>query len=271
MGEDVINSYLHRRTVLGGIILFSGFRPALAKTKAKKTVIPSGRAAQVTSGHGFDLEDGRTVRLASIQAPRMAYENIRAEPLAVHARDALAELVINQDLHFSDPVPDKFSRVRAQAFAKADEDMPPLWIQGEMIRQGFARVHTWRDDHAHAADLLSLEAKARQARRNLWSNDYYAVRDPQSIGASIGSFQIVEGHIVDAAEVRGRVYLNFGANWRDDFTISIAPKDKKRFEKAGIALAGLSGARVRARGLVRQQNGPILYLDHPEALEILPT
>ncbi len=268
MGVMRIKFHPQRRAILGGVLWLAGFGPALAKSK--KQVIAPGRASRVTSGQGFILEDERRVRLAGILAPRMAYEDIRAEPLAMQAREALKRLVSNRSLHFSDPAPDKFSRLRAQVFANNGNAGNPVWVQAEMIRLGFARVRSWRDDNTHTNALLALEESARQARRGLWAEQYYAVRNPQSVGVSIGSFQIVQGRIVDVAEVRGRVYLNFGADWRQDFTISIAPKDKKRFERDGIILAGLSGAKVRARGLIRQQNGPILYLDHSQALEILP-
>ncbi|PHS27296.1 MAG: nuclease (SNase) [Robiginitomaculum sp.] len=264
-----LQTILSRRTLLGGAFWLGGLGPAWARKKKKAAQIPPGRAARIISGQSFTLSDGRTVRLGAIAAPRMAYQDIRGEPLAKASRAALRRLITDHLLSFTDPAPDKFGRLKAQVFAQDLATSPPVWIQSEMIKHGFARVHTWRDDKTHAAALLALEIEARAKRRGLWAEDYYAVRDAQSIGASIGSFQIVQGRIVDAAIVRKRVYLNFGADWRNDFTISIAPKDAKRFERAGINLAGLSGARVRARGLIRSQNGAILYIDHPEALEIL--
>ncbi|MDQ7018433.1 MAG: thermonuclease family protein [Robiginitomaculum sp.] len=258
---------MSRRALLGGVMALASGAPAWAKKQKK--VIPPGRVARVISGQSFALQDGRTVRLGSIDAPRMAYQDIHAEPLARTARNALAHLIQDRVLSFEEAAPDRYDRLKAQVYAQADPDEDPVWIQGAMIRHGHARVHTWRDNHAQAAELLRLEQNARAARRGIWAEAYYAVRNPQTIGASVGSFQIVQGRIVDAAIVQKRVYLNFGSDWREDFTISIAPKDARRFERAGINLAGLSGVRVRARGLIRTQNGPILYLDHPEALEIL--
>jgi endonuclease YncB( thermonuclease family) len=264
-----LQTLLSRRTLLGCAFWLGGFGPAWARKKKKKPIIPAGRVARVISGQSFSLSDGRTVRLGAIAAPRMAYKDIRAEPLAKTSRAALRDLITDQVLSFTDPAPDKFGRLKAQVFAQDLATSPRVWVQSEMIKRGFARVHTWRDDHAQAATLLALEIEARAKRHGLWAEDYYAVRNAQTIGASIGSFQIVQGRVIDAAIVRKRVYLNFGADWRTDFTISIAPKDAKHFERAGINLAGLSGANVRARGLIRSQNGAILYVDHPEALEIL--
>jgi len=258
---------ISRRALLGAVFWLGATAPTWAKKK--KTAISPGRVARVISGQSFTLQDGRTVRLGSIDAPRMAYQDIHAEPLAKAARNALAFLIQDRPLHFEEAAPDRYDRLKAQVYAQADSGEKPVWIQGAMIQQGYARVHTWPDNKAHATTLLRMEDQARAARLGIWAEAYYAVRNPQTVGASVGSFQIVQGRIVDAAVVRKRVYLNFGADWREDFTISIAPKDIRAFERAGIHLPGLSGVSVRARGLIRTLNGPILYLDHPEALEIL--
>ena len=257
-----------RRLVLGGLTAL--VLPLRLEAKSKNIEQPPpGRVAHVYSGDSFALEDGRRVRLGSIEAPRPARSGVRAQPLAGTAKAALAKRISGRQVRFTDPAPDRFSRIRAQVYLTGEAADTPLWVQGNMVRRGLARVRTWRDDHAMAAPLLALEQDARAENRGLWAQAFYALRTPQSVAAAIGSFQIVQGRVVDAARVRGRVYLNFGPDWRTDFTISIAPKDSKSFERAGIALDGLSGALVRARGLIRSQNGPILYLDHPEALQVL--
>jgi hypothetical protein len=40
----------------------------------------------------------------------------------------------------------------------------------------------------------------------------------------------VEGRVPEATQVRGRVFLNFGADYKTDFTISIAAKDWTLFD-----------------------------------------
>jgi hypothetical protein len=73
--------------------------------------------------------------------------------------------------------------------------------------------------------------------------------------------------VTSVADVRGRVYLNFGADYKTDFTVAIAKKNVKRF--AELDLLNLTGARVRARGWVEMINGPMIWMDHPGRLEIL--
>ena len=97
----------------------------------------------------------------------------------------------------------------------------------------------------------------------------FKVRAVAETEALIDTFQIVEGEVVDAAVVRGRAYLNFGADWREDFTVTVAPKDRRAFENAGLDLESLAGRIVRVRGWLDSYNGPQIVLTHPEQLEIV--
>ena len=70
-------------------------------------------------------------------------------------------------------------------------------------------------------------------------------------------------------ERRGRFYLDFGADWRRDFTVAIALGDRARFRAAGLDPAGLEGATLRVRGWMRRLNGPMIEATHPEQIERL--
>ena len=76
--------------------------------------------------------------------------------------------------------------------------------------------------------------------------------------------------MTDAASVRGRIYLNFGLDWRTDVTVGIGKREGRAFERAGFDLLSLNGKRVRVRGWLRRRNGPMIEATHPEQIEILP-
>jgi len=138
-----------------------------------------------------------------------------------------------------------------------------------MVRLGLARVYSWRGDHADIDALYRLEVEARDAQRGIWAHEFYEVRrpDPDPLAQYVDTVQIVEGIITSTADVRGRVYLNFGADYKTDFTIAIARKNRRAFE--ALDPVSLAGARVRVRGWVELINGPMIWVDHPERLEIL--
>jgi hypothetical protein len=188
--------------------------------------------------------------------------------LAAAARERLAALVAGRRvaLHTGGRAVDRHGRLLAHLVRAEDG----LWVQGALLADGLARVYTFADVRALAADMYALEVAARQARRGLWAQPRFAVLTPETVADRLYGFRVVEGVVHEAAEVRRRVYLNFGADWRTDFTVSVAPGDRARFAEAGLDLLALAGRRVRVRGWVRSYNGPLIDADHPEQVEVLP-
>ena len=228
----------------------------------------SGIVKEVVDGDTLVLEGGVEVRLVGIQAPKLPLgrRNFSTWPLADEARAALEEMTLGRRfrLSFGGQRIDRHGRNLAHLHDEAG-----LWVQGELLRRGLARVYTFRDNRALAAQMLAIEADARAARRGIWRLSYYRPLAPDDAARRIGGFQLVEGRVREAALVRGRVYLNFGADWRTDFTISISPRDRRRFEAAGIDPLGYSGRRVRVRGWLKSFNGPMIDVSHPEQIEVL--
>lgn len=235
-------------------------RASVAETFAPDA---DGVVTEVHSGDSLLLQDGRNVRLAGIEAPRNQQGEQVAQPMFAQSRDRLAGLLSGRTITLQNVSFDRFGRIRAHVFTGK------TWLQSEMLQSGLARVRTWPDDQARAVAMLALEQDARDNKRNLWANPFYALRSPETVSASIGSFQIVEGMVVDAAQTRTMTYLNFGTDWRTDFTAQADNKTKRAFAKVGINLAGLSGARVRVRGLIRSYNGPQIWLTHPAQMQVL--
>jgi hypothetical protein len=219
------------------------------------------------------LTDARQVRLVGIQAPKLALgrTNFKDWPLADEAKRAVEDLVLDQDVRlYLAPAPqDRHGRVLAHVTRQADGETDKVWLQAELLKRGLARVYTFPDNRVLAAELLAFERQARSAQRGIWALVHYMVRTPFTIAADVGTFQIVEGRVLDTAQVKKTIYVNFGKNWRSDFTVKISTRDAKLFAEAGIDLLALKGKRVRVRGWIKSQNGPMIELDHPERLEIL--
>ena len=228
-----------------------------------------GRVVEVIDGSTVLLDDGETVRLAGIDVPKRASADAASsmEPLAEKARQTLAHLVQGRrvGLASGDTPRDRYGRLRGHLVRRDDG----TWIQGALLAAGLARVHSLVDDRLAIVDMLAIEHRARAGRFGIWSQSRYRVRSASETGAGLGSFQLVEGRVRAAAVVRGRGYLNFGADWREDFTVSIGPRDRRRFEAAGIAVEDYEGRLVRVRGWVESFNGPMIEATHPEQIEVL--
>ena len=164
--------------------------------------------------------------------------------------------------------------VTARALAHLFRQTDGVWVQRAMLVQGMARVYSFPDNRSAVAELLDAEGIARAAGRGIWSHPFYRIRAPEQLADAIDTFQLVEGHVADAARVRGRIYLNFGADWREDFTATVAPRDRRLFEREDRLLGrqpidDLAGRQVRVRGWVKSFNGPMIEVTHPEQIEWL--
>jgi len=201
------------------------------------------------------LADGRILRLSGIDLAQG--RDGRA------ARTALAELANAgpMTLKGDGPPLDRYGRTVAQAYAADGR-----WLEGELLRQGLARVATTADHRASAPELLAAERGARSHRLGLWGVPEYALRRPEEAARLIDTWQVVEGTVRAVDQARGAVYLEFGAEPASALGVRIP---------AGIARAmavdptNLAGRHVRVRGWIGKGAGPLIVLDHAEQIEIV--
>jgi micrococcal nuclease len=229
----------------------------------------SGVVAAIIDADTIRLEGGKAdVRLVGIQSPKLPLgrKGFVQWPLAEEARAALITLLKDRHvtLRLGTTAQDRNGRILAHVVREDG-----LWIQHEMLRTGWARVYTFPDNRQLAPELFAAERQARAAKRGIWADAAYAPRtaEPEALAKDIGTFQIIEGRVVSAAKVRGRVYLNFGADYRSDFTASIAPDVVPLFTRAKIDPLSFEDKLIRVRGYVRNYNGPTIDVTHPEQIE----
>jgi len=262
-GVRAMEKFMHRFVIPLILVIAAG-----QAWSAPLTRDGSGRVSAIVDGDTLVLEDGREVRLVGIQAPKLPLgrRNFKTWPLAARAKAALSALTLGKVLTLSHGGRrvDRYNRLLAHLY---DED--GRWIQGELLRAGMARVYSFADNRAVVAEMLALERAARAARRGIWGDRFYRVRNAEDAGRDIGGFHLVEGRVFAVAPRRKRTYINFGADWRSDFTITVAARARRLFRAAGLDLAQLEGRRIRVRGWVKSFNGPMIEATHPEQIEIL--
>lgn len=213
------------------------------------------------------VPDGRTVALADGTVVRLSALDIPAGRWRDFARAALAELLQGRSVRPARLAPpDRHGRVPAQL---QRED--GVWVQAALLGRGLARVDAGGADPAAAlAALLAVEAEARAAGRGLWGDPGLAVRSADTLGrGDLDRFQIVEGQVQRAALVRGRAYLNFGTDSRQDFTVTAEPALVSALAASGQDLTGLQGRRIRVRGWLDWSGGPRIALVRIEQIERL--
>ena len=87
-------------------------------------------------------------------------------------------------------------------------------------------------------------------------------KSPTTATSALGKFALVKGRITRIYAAKEATYLNFGNDWKSDFSVTI-PKRMLR----NITLPSV-GDTVRVRGIVHAENGPMITLTHPSQLEL---
>jgi endonuclease YncB( thermonuclease family) len=227
------------------------------------TVLHTGEAGEVVLDH--PIEGTSIVRLAGIDIPELAAPAKSTNP-PDEVEATLLRLVGGRAvcLLAPDRRQDRYGRLLAQVYR--DDG---LWIQGELLRLGLVRVLARADARALASDMLAIEDDARRNRRGLWSNPRLRVRTVRELGRDLGSFQLVQGRVLDAERRGDRWYLNFGDDWRSDFTVTIPTHALPDFAKAKLDPYALKDRAIRVRGWVENLNGPMIEVVIPEHIEVL--
>tara|TARA_B100000242_G_scaffold238048_1_gene177957 strand:- start:514 stop:1482 length:969 start_codon:yes stop_codon:yes gene_type:complete len=209
------------------------------------------------------------IRLSGLDIPD--YNPYQQGPLAESAAYILRDMLSDTPVrlyHTRDKTTGRKNRMNQSLYHVVIADSES-WVQGILVRLGLARVRTDPSTPEMARDLYTLETQAREEKLGLWAFDHYKVLSPDEASAHLNTFAIVEGKVVSAARKQNNIYLNFGQNWREDFTIQVKPINARRFDAAGINLLNLNGQTIRVRGWLQSYNGPYIEIDHPERIEII--
>ncbi len=248
--------------ILAGIVrAFPAFALPLPDC-AGSVQIAGAHVERVEKNGDLILSDGRVALLAGIRLPGA---DRPADPMASEALAGLRDLALKAPLMMTSTPPrqDRYDRIHVQAFSD-------IWLQTELLRRGLARVDIAPDRQECFPDFYEAETEARNAKRGLWALPDFAVRQAIAVSAPDGSFQIVQGRVVNVGGHDGRVILDFSADYRKDFSATIAPEDRKAFRDSDLVLEDLTGHEVRLRGMVVILNGrPEIALSNPHQIELL--
>ena len=234
-----------------------------------------GTVAEVKDGETLALTDGTVVRLVNAKAPTapIAARDDRPWPMVNEAKEALSKLASGAEveLRYGGTRTDRHGYALAQVYVVKGGER--IWLQGELVGKGLARVYSFPDNHACVSELLAREADARTKGEGVWGSWAYrvlAADNVERLGRLTRSYQLVEGVVAQVGESSGRIYLNFDKDWRKDFTVLIERKDGDAFKAAGIDPKALAGKKLRVRGWIEWRNGPMIHVTHVEQIELLP-
>lgn len=230
----------------------------------------------VVDARTLRLDDGAEVRISGVLPPQAsdAGTDSGAWPAEADAVRALERLIGNRPVALAEgPTPrDRYGRSLAHVLLPGRGGAPDLWLERELVATGHARVAPAPGETECLALLLHAESLARASKLGLWSNPAYAVRRAEAtrdLLARRGTLQIVEGRVARVAKRGGRVYIDFGPDWRRDTTAVIERRLLKLPGGSERDLSALAHKRIRVRGWIESHFGPAITLATPDAIETL--
>ena len=206
--------------------------------------------------------DGVPYRIVDI---RLFDEKVTDKANVNHARSRLQNLLSDREYAVREIMDEnRWGEKRIDIdFNGTDESAAAL-----LVREGLAFVSPRSDRHEDIKRFLALEAAAIAERRGCWQLKESGPVRVDETNQLIGRFKVIDGMPRQATVRKGRFYLNFGEDYRTDFTVSARASHYKRWAKNGLDLATMANMLIRVRGHLVWINGPSIELTHP--LQISP-
>ena len=226
---------------------------------------------QIIAPNVVSLSDGRIITLTGMNFPDLWHKD-GVGPYAQTAKRVVTDMLLGQDVRVFRTKNKKRGRINRMGhhIAHLERASDGAWVQGSLMLLGLARTQTSTENADMAEQMLALEAEARKVKSGLWADPAYALFTPKELGkTTLNRFQVVQGRIRSVSQSQNRIYLNFGENWREDFTVTIQYSSRKAFTKAGIDPLQWNDATIRVRGWLEFYNGPNLELTHPAQVEVI--
>ena len=233
--------------------------PARAAEPCRPDVLKASAVAETTEEGEVRLQDGRLLRLAGLESG----------PALVAALRAGLPPGATALFGGGGGAPDRWGRLAVQLYLPGEEGRAPDWAQGALVETGLARLRPEGLPAPCWAALLSFERRAREGKAGAWAEPDAIVEatDRAALARLAGRRGVVEGVVVGTGQGRSLLFLNFGGNRYEDFSVTISKRRAATLQKAGINAAALVGARVRLRGVLGRGRRPSMEIYAADEIE----
>jgi hypothetical protein len=235
-------------------------------------LVDVGRLSRDLKTKMISDSDGKEYTLAELQFFELSEFPVAAQTrLEKEMAHLLAVFFEREDIQVASSLklPDRYNR-RAVHLYLAGKN--PQWLQAELIRSGFAlaRTGSWGKVQVSCFDkLLDLEKLAEKKHAGIWQFGNLVVMpsNDRNWAAKTNAYRIVEGTVLSVGQAGSKYYLNFGENWQRDFTVIVAKRTAKRFKKTVGDITSLAGKKLRIRGWLISDRGPMIEVYHLDQIE----
>jgi micrococcal nuclease len=137
-----------------------------AKGSSRRLPLSGGMAkvVAVLDGDTIVIRGGEKVRYTGLNTPESRHPDKLPEYCGREAFEANRRLVAGKTvrLEFDEHRRDKYGRLLAYVY------VGQLFVNAELIRQGYAQVSTYKENQRYHAEFMRLQKSAIEARRGMW-------------------------------------------------------------------------------------------------------
>lgn len=221
----------------------------------------------------IEIDHNKIVQLVNIDIPDFNIHD--PGPLSVSVKNVLEDMLEGKKVKlYQRKDTKKFGyKTRLDHFlGHVVRDSDNLWVQGSLLSEGYVRIRPSAYNIEAANTMKTIEAAARNKQIGIWSQtgqSKHRLFSPEDAIDGVDQWGVVEGVVAKVATINNILYLNFGTDWRKDFTIMIENDTRRKFQQSNINPISLAGSKIRVHGWLEEYNGPMIKLLDPIWLELI--
>lgn len=227
------------------------------------------KVVEVIDGDTVRLSNGKVLRYIGLDTPETRIKRggkfvYGPQPFSLQATNYNRSLVEGKKvkIEFDLVKKDRYGRLLGYCFVEG------VFVNAKLIEQGYAVIYTFPPNVKYSDLFYQLQVQARESQKGLWAG--YEVIDHTQANQYLNQVATVSGLVAKAYKSKKCIFLNFGNNWKTDFTVVIFPSSYDYFHQKGIdPLTFYTGKLVQVSGRVREYNGPEIIVNTPYEIEIL--
>ena len=214
----------------------------------------------VFDGDTVRISDGRTVRLLGIDTPE------KGEPWAEEARRWLVKESMGQVVSLAEcEKKDKYGRTLAMMNSSGKS------LNLNLANAGLAVPMLIPPCGSMAAQkVLETSAEALAKRSGIYVSGQYDPLPHHKAADILGERGVVFGKVLNIHRGEKALHLNFGTDWKTDFTAVLFAPAQSRYRALGLDPEDLVGKSVFVLGKIEEYYGPQIVVNGPEQILPLP-
>jgi len=186
------------------------------------------------------------------------------QPFSLEAKRMNQKLVENKFIRVEFDVEklDAYGRLLGYCF------VGDTFVNNELIKDGLAVLYTKPPNVKYTKVFIKSQEEARRLHKGLWGS--YKVVSSDDAYKFTNQIRRVRGRVLNTYKSRKAVYLNFGRDYKTDFTVVIFNDCIKFFRAKDIEpQVFYKGKEVEVWGRIREYNGPEIIVSVPYQIKVL--